>query len=73
MCVSVCVCVCAGALRVMAELLVTQGLTTMYLPDPTWANHKPLLQGFIVFFLLISFYLIFRGQSQTPLLRGFSF
>jgi len=35
----------SGALRVCAELLVSQGITTMMLPDPSWANHKPLLGG----------------------------
>lgn len=33
----------SGALRVCAELLVSQGITTMLIPDPSWANHKPLL------------------------------
>ena len=35
----------SGALRVVAELLVSQGLKTMLIPDPSWANHRPLLQG----------------------------
>eukprot|EP00283_Hemiselmis_rufescens_P002695 CAMPEP_0173431652 /NCGR_PEP_ID=MMETSP1357-20121228/9727_1 /TAXON_ID=77926 /ORGANISM="Hemiselmis rufescens, Strain PCC563" /LENGTH=391 /DNA_ID=CAMNT_0014396155 /DNA_START=66 /DNA_END=1241 /DNA_ORIENTATION=- len=35
----------SGALRVCAELLVSQGITDMMLPNPSWANHKPLLTG----------------------------
>jgi aspartate/tyrosine/aromatic aminotransferase len=35
----------SGALRVCAELLVSQGIENMYIPNPSWANHKPLLTG----------------------------
>jgi len=35
----------SGALRVAAELLVSQGFQQMMLPNPSWANHKPLLTG----------------------------
>mmetsp|Transcript_62423 Transcript_62423/g.146707 ORF Transcript_62423/g.146707 Transcript_62423/m.146707 type:complete len:391 (-) Transcript_62423:171-1343(-) len=35
----------SGALRVCAELLLHQGLKKMLLPNPSWANHKPLLSG----------------------------
>ena len=35
----------SGALRVCAELLVSQGIENMYIPNPSWANHKPLLSG----------------------------
>eukprot|EP00291_Cryptomonas_curvata_P000936 CAMPEP_0172190518 /NCGR_PEP_ID=MMETSP1050-20130122/23160_1 /TAXON_ID=233186 /ORGANISM="Cryptomonas curvata, Strain CCAP979/52" /LENGTH=375 /DNA_ID=CAMNT_0012865405 /DNA_START=13 /DNA_END=1136 /DNA_ORIENTATION=- len=35
----------SGALRVCAELLVSQGIENMYIPNPSWANHKPLLAG----------------------------
>ena len=35
----------SGALRVCAELLVSQGIENMFIPNPSWANHKPLLAG----------------------------
>ena len=35
----------SGALRVVAELLVSQGLNKILIPDPSWANHRPLLSG----------------------------
>ena len=35
----------SGALRVCAELLSGQGITRLYIPNPSWANHRPLMAG----------------------------
>jgi aromatic-amino-acid transaminase len=36
----------SGALRILAELLhAARPMATVWFPDPTWANHLPLIQG----------------------------
>ncbi|EKX43290.1 hypothetical protein GUITHDRAFT_153315 [Guillardia theta CCMP2712] len=49
------------------RLLVSQGITTMMLPDPSWANHKPLLGGGG---LKITEYRYFKQDTHTGLARG---
>lgn len=53
-----------GALRVAGELLKSRGAKTIYVGDPTWPNHKPLLEAAGISVATIPFYDQSRSELQ---------